>query len=125
MFVERYPELAGQVRLHPRTATTGPIWPGLTAVTGEPGRFTILFAGSLYRPGELDAFLAASSGSVARRPDLRSRLRVQFVGRASSGNRRLADQYTPRSIGDVVRFEGFVPARSAARMAGGPTLSSS
>jgi glycosyltransferase involved in cell wall biosynthesis len=49
---------------------------------------------------------------------------VQFVGRASSGNRRLANSYTaPGRLGDVVRFEGFVPRREAlARMAGADAL---
>jgi glycosyltransferase involved in cell wall biosynthesis len=61
---------------------------------------------------------------VARRPDLRQRLRVEFVGRANGENRRLAETYTaPDRIGDVVSFEGFVPRREAlARMAGADAL---
>ena len=123
MFVERYPEFAARFVYIPNGYDRADL-AGLTPVTGEPGRFTILFAGSLYRPGELDAFLGGVERLVARRPDLRSRLRVQFVGRASSGNRRLANSYTaPGRLGDVVRFEGFVPRREAlARMAGADAL---
>jgi glycosyltransferase involved in cell wall biosynthesis len=59
-----------------------------------------------------------------RRPDLRKKLRVQFLGRVSSGNRRLGDAYTAAGrIGDIVSFEGFVPRNQAlARMAGADAL---
>jgi glycosyltransferase involved in cell wall biosynthesis len=123
MFVERYPEMADKFVYIPNGYDKNDL-AGLTPIKGEPGCFTILFAGSLYRPGELDAFLGGIERLVTRRPDLRARLRVQFVGRVSSGNRRLGEQYTaPGRIGDVVSFEGFVPRRQAlARMAGADCL---
>jgi glycosyltransferase involved in cell wall biosynthesis len=123
MFVERYPDLADKFVCIPNGYDRADL-AGLTPIRGEPGRFTVLFAGSLYRPGELDAFLGGVEKLVARRPDLRARLRVQFVGRVSSRNRHLADLYTaPDRLGDVVSFEGFVPRREAlARMAGADAL---
>jgi glycosyltransferase involved in cell wall biosynthesis len=123
MFVERYPEMAHKFAYIPNGYDKNDL-AGLTPIKGEPGRFTILFAGSLYRPGELDAFLGGIDRLVTRRPDLRAKLRCQFVGRVSSANRRLGEQYTaPGRIGDVVSFEGFVPRRQAlARMAGADCL---
>jgi glycosyltransferase involved in cell wall biosynthesis len=123
MFAARYPEMADKFIYIPNGYDRSDI-AGLVPVPGEPGRFTILFAGSLYRPGELEAFLGGVEKLLERRPDLRARLRVQFVGRVSADNRRLADAYiAPGRIGDVVSFEGFVPRRVAlARMAGADAL---
>ena len=123
MFAARYPEMADKFIHIPNGYDRNDI-AGLVPVPGEPGRFTILFAGSLYRPGELEAFLGGVEKLLERRPDLRARLRVQFVGRVNAYNRRLADAYiAPGRIGDVVSFEGFVPRRVAlARMAGADAL---
>ena len=123
MFVERYPEFAAKFVCIPNGYDRSDL-AGLTPVKGEPGRFTVLFAGSLYRPGELDAFLGGVEKLLARRPDLRSRLRIQFVGQVSASNRSAADLYgAPARLGDVISFEGFMPRRQAlARMAGADAL---
>ncbi len=123
MFVERYPECADKFVYIPNGYDRADL-AGLEPQTGSPGRFTLVFAGSLYRPGELDAFLGGVELLVRRRPELRERLRVQFVGRASAANRHLGDAYTaPDRLGGVVSFEGFVPRREAlARMAGADAL---
>lgn len=123
MFVERYPELADKFVYIPNGYDRADL-AGLMPAKGEPGRFTLLFAGSLYRPGELDAFLGGTERLLGRRPDLRRRLRVQFVGRSSAANRHVADVYSaPDRLGDAVSFEGFVPRREAlARMAGADAL---
>jgi glycosyltransferase involved in cell wall biosynthesis len=123
MFLERYPEMADKFVYIPNGYDRADL-AGLAPMRGEPGRFTVLFAGSLYRPGELEAFLGGVERLVTRRPDLRNRLRVQFVGRASSGGRHLGDLYTtPDRLGGVVSFEGFVPRQEAlARMAGADAL---
>jgi glycosyltransferase involved in cell wall biosynthesis len=123
MFIERYPEFEAKFVYIPNGYDKRDL-EGLTPVKGEQGCFTILFAGSLYRPGELEAVLGGVERLMERRPDLRKRLRVQFVGRASSHNRHLGEVYTgPGRIGDVVSFEGFVPRREAlARMAGADAL---
>jgi glycosyltransferase involved in cell wall biosynthesis len=90
----------------------------------EAGRFHILFAGSLYRPQELDAFLGGVEMLVKRRPEMRDRLRVHFVGRVNEANGRTGAEYSkPERLGDVISFEGFVPRDVAlARMAGADAL---
>ena len=122
-FVERYPELESRFVFIPNGYDRADA-AGIVPVAGPEGRFTILFAGSLYRPGELAAFLGGAELLLVRRPDLRSRLRVQFVGRANAENRAIAAAYTaPGRIGDVVSFEDFVPRPQAlARIAGADAL---
>lgn len=123
MFVARYPRMAHKFVCIPNGYDLSDL-AGLEPAPPQPGRFVVLYAGSLYRPHELEAFLLGVERLVARRPDLRQRLRVEFVGRANEENRRLAETYTaPHRIGDVVSFEGFVPRREAlARMAGADAL---
>jgi glycosyltransferase involved in cell wall biosynthesis len=123
MFIDRYPAMAGKFVYIPNGYDRADL-AGLSPVASEPGRFTILYAGSLYRPGELEAFLGGAELLADRRPDLRSRLRVQFVGRANAENRRIATEYTaPGRIGDVVSFENFVPRPEVlARIAGADAL---
>jgi len=123
MFVARYPHLAGKFVCIPNGYDRSEL-AGLEPAPPQPGRFVVLYAGSLYRPHELEAFLLGVELLVARRPDLRRQLRVEFVGRANEENRRLAEIYTaPDRIGDVVSFEGFVPRPEAlARMASADAL---
>jgi glycosyltransferase involved in cell wall biosynthesis len=123
LFIERYPDMAHKFRYIPNGYDRNDL-AGIVPVAGEPGRYTIMFAGSLYRPGELEAFLGGVELVVARRPDLRPRFRVEFVGRANADNRRIAAEYTaPGRLGDVVRFEDFLPRPQVlARMAGADAL---
>jgi glycosyltransferase involved in cell wall biosynthesis len=123
MFAARYPWLAGKLVFIPNGYDRAD-FAGLEPIPSDPGRFTLLFAGSLYRQGELEAFLGGVDLLVSRRPDLRSRLMVRFLGRVNEENRRIAAQYTaPGRLGDVLRFEDFVPRREAlARMAGADAL---
>jgi glycosyltransferase involved in cell wall biosynthesis len=123
MFVERYPDMADKFVYIPNGYDKNDLV-GIDPVRGEPGRFTILFAGSLYRPGELEAMLGGVEKLVERRPDLRRKLKVQFLGQVGASQRHVAEDFTaPGRIGDVVSFEGFVPRRQAlARMAGADAL---
>jgi glycosyltransferase involved in cell wall biosynthesis len=123
MYVERYPDMAHKFVYIPNGYDRNDM-AGLTPVPGESGCFTILFAGSLYRRGELEAMLGGVEMLVRRRPDLRRRLRIQFLGQVSASQRRVADEFTaPGRIADVVRFDAFVPRRQAlARMAGADAL---
>jgi glycosyltransferase involved in cell wall biosynthesis len=123
MFVKRYPRFADKFVYIPNGYDLSEL-AGLEPARHRPDTFVLLYAGSLYRPRELEAFLLGVERLVARRPDLRRRLRVEFVGRANEENRRLAETYSaPDRIGDVVSFEGFVPRREAlARMAGADAL---
>jgi glycosyltransferase involved in cell wall biosynthesis len=123
-FEGRYPELAGKFVHIPngydRTEVAG-IEPAPPPV---PGGFHLLYAGSLYRPKELETFLLGVERLLARRPGLRDRLRVDFVGRVNDANAKAAAEFdTPERLAGVIGFEGFVPRRQAlARMAGADAL---
>jgi len=78
----------------------------------DPDRFRLVFGGSLYRELELEIFLAGVELLLSRRPDLRRRLSVQFVGPVNDLNATVAASHA-ESLGDVVRFFGFLPRRRA------------
>ncbi len=123
MYVARYPEFAAKFVYIPNGYDRADLV-GIEPAPYEPGRFHILFAGSLYRPQELDAFLAGVERLLLRRPEFRDRLRVHFVGRVNEANERTgADFAKPERLGQVVSFEGFVPRSIAlARIAGADAL---
>lgn len=122
-FVRRYPEHAAKF-VHIPNGYDRADFAGLARLVPEIGRFRIVYAGSLYRPGELQAFLGGLELLLARRPELRSTILVEFVGRVNEGNARIGAEYAgPERLGDVVRFVGFVPRHEAlARMAGADAL---
>ncbi len=121
---ERYPELAHKFVHIPngydRTDLAGiePLGPP------NPGGFHLLYAGSLYRPRELEVVLEGVELLLRRRPDLRSRLHVDFLGRVNDPNARAAEAFdTPERLRGVIGFEGFVPRQVAlARMMGADAL---
>jgi glycosyltransferase involved in cell wall biosynthesis len=123
MFATRYPSMADKFVYIPNGYDLAD-FAGLEPIPSDPGRFNLLFAGSLYRHGELEAVLGGVELMAERRPDLRSRLLLRFLGRANEENKRIAAEYTaPGRIGDVVRFEDFVPRQEAlAQMAGADAL---
>ena len=79
-----------------------------------PGRFLIVWTGTLYRPNELEMFLEALKALIARRPNVASRLAVHFYGHVSGSFQPIAGRYghDPRLHG-VLHFHGFVPRRAA------------
>jgi glycosyltransferase involved in cell wall biosynthesis len=123
MFAARYPSLADKFIYIPNGYDRAD-FAGIEPTRSDPTKFTLLFAGSLYRKGELNAFLGGVERLIERRPEIRARLRVRFLGRANEENKRVAAAYTsPGRLGDVVRFEDFVPRREAlAQMAGADAL---
>jgi glycosyltransferase involved in cell wall biosynthesis len=123
MYVARYPEFAAKFVYIPNGYDRADL-AGIEPAPYEPGRFHVLFAGSLYRPQELDAFLLGVERLLLRRPEFRDRLRVHFVGRVNEANGRTAAEFgRPERLGDVVSFEGFVPRPVAlARIAGADVL---
>jgi glycosyltransferase involved in cell wall biosynthesis len=123
MYSARYPDLSGKFVFIPNGYDRADL-AGLRPEPYEPGHFHLLFAGSLYRSEELAVFLTGLERLVARRPDLRDRLRVHFLGRVNEGNRAVADEFSaPDRLGGVVRFESFLPRPQAlARIAGADAL---
>ncbi len=123
MYVERYPEYADKFVFIPNGYDRADLVE-IEPAPYEPGRFHLLFAGSLYRPQELDAFLGGVEVLVKRRPDMRGRLKVHFVGRVNEANSRTGAEFSrPERLGDMISFEGFVPRNVAlARMAGADAL---
>jgi glycosyltransferase involved in cell wall biosynthesis len=123
-FAERYPELAEKFVHIPNGYDRADLIGIEPAAPPRPGGFHVLYAGSLYRPKELEAFLLGVERLLERRPDLRERLRVDFVGRVNEANVRVAAEFEkPSRLGDVVSFEGFMPRpRALARMLGADAL---
>ena len=79
---------------------------------GEPGTYRILYAGSVYGENELAMFLYGVELLLARRPDLRDTLRVEFLGWFSTANQEIARRRLP-ALDPVVRHLGFVPRDEA------------
>ncbi len=83
------------------------------------GRFHLVYGGSIYGEHELELFLEGLEALVARRPDVRERLGVEFIGWLNLHNHAVAAGFaTPDRLGSMVRFTGFLPHREAvARLA--------
>ena len=122
-FASRYPDRADAFVTIPNGYDRADL-AGVSPAPHDPRHFVLLYAGSLYRSGELEVFLRGVEILVARRPDLGDRLRIDFVGRVNEGNARIAAAFDAAGrLGDVVRFEGFIPRSEAlARMAGADAL---
>jgi glycosyltransferase involved in cell wall biosynthesis len=93
---------------------------GEPAASGsEDGRFHLVYGGSIYGEHELELFLEGLEALVARRPDVRDRLSVEFIGWLNLHNQAVAAGFaTPDRLGSMVRFTGFLPHREAvARLA--------
>jgi glycosyltransferase involved in cell wall biosynthesis len=70
--------------------------------------FRLVFAGSLYGEQELELFLDGLGLLLERQPELRERLRVDFIGWFSQHNERIAARRLP-TLAPVVRHLGFRP----------------
>ncbi len=120
----RYPQAAGRFLTIPNGYDRSDLARIVPEPPPVPDGFHLLFAGSLYRPDELEVFLLGVERLLSRRPDLRQKLRVDFVGQVNEMNTGIAAQFeTPDRLGGVVAFEGFMPRpRVLARMAGADAL---
>jgi glycosyltransferase involved in cell wall biosynthesis len=86
----------------------------LTAGRGDDGRFHLVYGGSVYGEHELEIFLDGVELLIGRRPDVRDRLRVEFIGWLNMHNQAVAARYaTPDRLGAVVTFRGRVSHREA------------
>ena len=82
----------------------------------RPGRYRIVWTGSLYRPSELGLFLVAIQQLLARRPTLADELEVAFYGDVESTCRAIAEGFLrDPAIASIVHFPGFVPRSQALR----------
>ena len=78
------------------------------------GPYRIVWAGSLYRPTELAAFLEALANLAERRPSLANELDVAFYGEVEATCRATADAWLRRpAVASIVRFPGFVSRQVA------------
>jgi glycosyltransferase involved in cell wall biosynthesis len=123
-FAARYPDLADKFVHIPNGYDRSDLAGVEPLPAPRAGGFHVLYAGSLYRPEEVTVFLLGVERLLARRPDMRSRLRVDFLGRVNDANARAAAAFdTPERLGEIVGFEGFVPRRQAlGRMMGADAL---
>jgi glycosyltransferase involved in cell wall biosynthesis len=124
LYATRYSEVAGRFVTIPNGYDRADLVGIAPADPPRPGGFHLLYAGSLYRAQELEIFLLGVDRLLARRPDLRARLRVDFVGTVNEANARLSAEFErPERLGGIVGFEGFMPrSRTLARMAGADAL---
>jgi glycosyltransferase involved in cell wall biosynthesis len=90
----------------------------------QDGRFHLAYGGSLYGERELELFLDGIELLVERRPEVRDRLAVDFIGWLSLHNQAVAASYaTPTRLGPMLSFAGFLPHRDAvARLAAADAL---
>ena len=96
--------------------------PRMLARTGD--HFRLVYAGSVYGDRELDLFLAGVELLIRRRPEVRDRLHIEFVGWLNVRNQRVAAAYAEADrLGGVVSYTGFLPRRETlARMASADAL---
>lgn len=85
---------------------------GLERHRPDDGTFHLIYAGSVYGDAELALALDGVELLMARRPDLGTRLRLEFVGWMSEANLDLARRRLP-ALDPVVRHAGFVPRAEA------------
>jgi glycosyltransferase involved in cell wall biosynthesis len=88
------------------------------------GRFHLVYGGSVHGERELEVFLDGLELLVARRPLVRDRLAVDFIGWQTLHNQAVAARYaTPDRLGSMLSFAGFLPHTEAvARMAAADAL---
>lgn len=72
----------------------------------------LVYTGSVYGEREMSIFLAGLGAALARRPDMRERLRVEFIGWMTDANRRAAEGALS-SLAPVLELSGQVPRGEA------------
>lgn len=113
-YAERYPELGDRFVHLPNGYDLAELEaePEREPLPPEPGTFRVLYAGSVYGERELTLFLDGVELLLARRPDLRATLRIDFLGWFSAANEEIARRRLP-ALDPVVRHLGFVPRAEA------------
>lgn len=113
-YADRYPDLAERFVHLPNGYDLAELQAqdAAEAPPSEPGTFRLLYAGSVYGERELTLFLDGVELLLGRRPELRERLRVEFLGWFSAANEEIARRRLP-ALEPVVRHLGFVPRPEA------------
>ena len=106
-FADRYPARADRI-VHIPNGYDPVDLQVAAAERGDDGTFRLTYAGSLHAMSELDLFLDGLQLLLDRRPEVRGRLRVDFVGWFSAANQAIAERRFP-ALQPVVRQVGFVP----------------
>jgi glycosyltransferase involved in cell wall biosynthesis len=124
-YAARYPGAAHRFVVIPNGYDRNDI-PARTAppAPAADGRFHLAYGGSLYGERELELFLDGLELLVTRRPEVRDRLAVDFIGWLSLHNQAVAGRYSdPGRLGSMLDFAGFLPHREAvARLAAADAL---
>ena len=129
-YAARYPDAAGKMLVIPNGYDRADFAavPGGSAdadraaargVAELPSRpFRLVYTGSFYGRRELEVFLEGLEILVGRRPEVKDRLEVEFVGWLSAHNRAIAAEYSsPARLGSMLRFSGFMTHAEAMRKA--------
>jgi glycosyltransferase involved in cell wall biosynthesis len=112
LYQERYPNVKEMVTI-PNGYNRAEIG-NVPRRTRRSKRFELVYAGTVDRPAELRIFLEGLDRLIERRPELLARLDVAFFGTVGSACRDVVRQMVDgRRLGQVVRFEGFVPRLQA------------
>ncbi len=113
-YAERYPAFAHRLVTIPNGYDLREIdaLPAADAPTEDGTPFRLVFTGSMQYLPELELLVDGLELLLARRPDLRERLRVDFVGWFSPETQVVADRRFP-ALEPVVRRFGFVPKQEA------------
>lgn len=112
-FRTRYPKAASRIVCIPNGYDRSD-FERIAPLPRRAGLFTIVYGGSIYGTRELGLFLDGVEHLLARRPELRERLRIEFVGRVNVLNQGIAASYaSPARLGRIVSYTGFLPRREA------------
>jgi glycosyltransferase involved in cell wall biosynthesis len=129
-YAERYPWAAARMRVIPNgydrtdfANSKSP--PGTANDAGSPDgagggarRFRLVYTGSVYGEHELEIFLEGLELLVARRPEIKDHLDVEFIGWLSAHNRVVfAEKTKSDPLRQMVRSSGFLPRAEAMRRA--------
>jgi glycosyltransferase involved in cell wall biosynthesis len=110
-YQKRYPDYAHRMRTVPngydRRERVEPI-------AYDPDHFTLVYAGTLYRPRELTIFLGGLQSAVTAEPGLSDRLRVRFVGSINEEcDAVLRQARASAELASIIEVVGLLPREAA------------
>lgn len=113
---DRYPRESSRFRVIPNGYDAAEL-AGVVAAPREPdGTIRLVYTGSVYGEREMQLFVDGLEEALRRRPALRDRLRVEFIGWMTDDNRRIAEAARDR-LAPILVLTGQVPrAEALARM---------